>query len=56
MDKEKLEKALYEAIMNWHDDALRAYEGVCDLRFAERVCEKTGLTLEEYGELMGVIV
>lgn len=54
MVKEGLETMLYNAIIGWYDDSIVGYHGLDDEDFVDRVCERTGLTKEEYVELIGL--
>ena len=55
MSKERLAKALIEAICCWEDEGRRAYMlGIRDGRFIAHVCEKLDITEDEYEELMGI--
>ena len=48
----RLETMLYNAIISWYDDSLTEYHGLDDEEFVERVCGLTGLSEEEYTDLI----
>lgn len=45
-------KYLYNAIIGWYDDSLEAYSGIDDEAFVRRVCERIGISEEEYHTIM----
>lgn len=49
---EKLKNYLYNAIISWFDDSLYSYKGLDDEDFIERVCDRTGMSKEEYMSIM----
>lgn len=50
--EERLETLLYNAILSWYDDSLIEYHGLDDENFINRVCGLTGLSEEEYKDLV----
>jgi len=47
-----LQTILYNAILCLYDDSMASYHGIDDEAFIQHVCERTGLTEEEYGNIM----
>lgn len=47
-----MEQYLYNAILAWYDDSLTEYHGLDDQDWIDRVCERTGMSEEEYRKLL----
>ena len=50
--EERLETLLYNAILCWYECSSAEYNGLNDEDFINKVCIETGLSVEEYHELM----
>jgi len=49
---DNLKTMLFNAVTGWYDDSMESYHGLDDAKFVERVCSLTGMTTEDYFELM----
>ena len=47
-----LKEYLYNAIIAWYDDSLEDYHGLEDENWIERVCDRTGMSREEYIDII----
>lgn len=43
---------LFNAILAWYDDSMAEYHGLEDEEWIERVCDRTGMTREEYMDIV----
>lgn len=50
--EERIETLLYNAILSWYEDFKTLYDGLNDENFINKVCGSTGLSIEEYKNLM----
>lgn len=48
----ELENLLYNAILAWYDDSMESFHGLDDEDFVNRVCGQTGMSEEDYRELV----
>lgn len=47
-----MRNVLYNTILGWYDDSPEPYHGLEDKEFVRRVCERTGISEEEYMDLI----
>lgn len=47
-----LREYLFNAIIGWYDDSLEEYHGLEDEDWIERVCDRTGMSREEYMDIV----
>lgn len=47
-----LREYLFNAILGWYDDSLGEYHGLEDEYFIDRVCNRTGMSREEYMDIV----
>lgn len=52
IESETKDMLLYNAIIAWYGDSLEEYHGFDDKEFINRVCDRTGMTEDEYTKLM----
>lgn len=50
--KKRLETLLFNTIVAWYDESQYAYSGLDDEEFIDNVCDRTGITKEEYHHIM----
>lgn len=47
-----LKTALENAIIGWYDNSLTEYHSLDDMEFIDKVCDVTGISREDYAEIM----
>ena len=47
-----LREYLFNAIIEWYDDSLEEYHGLEDEEWIKRVCDRTGMSKEEYMDIV----
>lgn len=47
-----LKTALENAIIGWYDNSLTEYHGLDDMEFIDKVYDVTGISREDYAEIM----
>ena len=47
-----LKTALENAIIGWYDNSLTENHGLDDMEFIDKVCDVTGISREDYAEIM----
>lgn len=51
-DTTALKTALENAIIGWYDNSLTEYRGLDDMEFINKVCDVTGISREDYAEII----
>lgn len=51
-DTTALKTALENAIIGWYDNSLTGYHGLDNIEFIDKVCDVTGISREDYAEIM----
>lgn len=47
-----LREYLFNTIVAWYDDSIIEYHGLEDEEWIERVCDRTGMSREEYMDIV----